>query len=263
MSELRIFTYLPNPRLWKSTIAARLCGVTIEIRGCSAKHLNRWLWDFDAHEMTTGEQETMARFKRSARKGFSGDLFKTDSFLLAQPFGTVPTAFSPDEHIGIFESNSIMRAVARLGQDRFPLYGSTPYEASRIDGFLDVSLIFAQAVQAYLLNLSSDNHARAKEAFDVYGEGIERALSSGRPFLVGDQLSLADICFVAELALFLNEKRRIADLHHLEPILSADSEKRFPRLFDHFYTLCRHQAFSPDLAPHLESLSLSRPQSRG
>ena len=27
MSELRIFSYLPNPRIWKATIAARLCGV--------------------------------------------------------------------------------------------------------------------------------------------------------------------------------------------------------------------------------------------
>jgi glutathione S-transferase len=50
-------------------------------------------------------------------------LFKTDAFLQAHPFGTVPAAFSPDGRIGIFESNSIMRAVARLGHERFALYG--------------------------------------------------------------------------------------------------------------------------------------------
>ena len=33
MSQLRIFSYLPNPRIWKATIAARLCGVEIEVRG--------------------------------------------------------------------------------------------------------------------------------------------------------------------------------------------------------------------------------------
>src|SRR6266851_2467649 len=33
MSELRIFSYLPNPRIWKATIAARLPGVEVEVRG--------------------------------------------------------------------------------------------------------------------------------------------------------------------------------------------------------------------------------------
>ena len=28
MSELRIFSYLPNPRIWKATIAARCAGST-------------------------------------------------------------------------------------------------------------------------------------------------------------------------------------------------------------------------------------------
>ena len=33
MVALRIFSYLPNPRIWKATIAARLCGVEVEVRG--------------------------------------------------------------------------------------------------------------------------------------------------------------------------------------------------------------------------------------
>jgi len=35
MSDLRIFSYLPNPRIWKATIAARLTRVALEIRGAS------------------------------------------------------------------------------------------------------------------------------------------------------------------------------------------------------------------------------------
>lgn len=35
---LRIFSYLPNPRIWKATIAARLCGITIDIRGLHPMH---------------------------------------------------------------------------------------------------------------------------------------------------------------------------------------------------------------------------------
>ena len=33
MSDLRIFSYLPNPRVSKATIAARLTGVDVEVRG--------------------------------------------------------------------------------------------------------------------------------------------------------------------------------------------------------------------------------------
>ena len=49
--------------------------------------------------------------------GFRGAaLHKTSAFMDANPFGTVPVAFSPDGKIGIFESDSIMRGVAPLGE---------------------------------------------------------------------------------------------------------------------------------------------------
>jgi glutathione S-transferase len=86
---------------------------------------------------------------------------------------TVPAAFSPDGSVGIFESNSIMRAVARLGETKVPLYGRDPYEASRIDSFLDASLAFARDSQIYLLALGSkamsvEIHSRAHNAFGAY-----------------------------------------------------------------------------------------------
>src|SRR5262249_32201610 len=146
----------------------------------------------------------------------------------AQPFGNVPAAFGPDGKIGIFESNSIMRAVARLGETTFPLYGRDAYEASRIDGFLDVSLVFARDSQIYLLALSGGTvdaaiHARTKEAFAIYASGLEQALSSRRNTLVGDGITIAEICFAAELALFMNEHMRAQQLSErgLERILHA------------------------------------------
>jgi hypothetical protein len=152
MTKLRIFSYLPNPRVWKATIAARFCGVELEIRGAPARELKGWLWDYDARPLAEGEGD--ASIARTGRTGLTGaQLFKTDAFLEAQPFGNVPAAFAPDGKTGIFESNSIMRAVARLGQSRFPLYGRDAFEASRIDSFLDVSLIFARDSQIYLLSL--------------------------------------------------------------------------------------------------------------
>src|SRR5580704_15369350 len=160
MVALRIFSYLPNPRIWKATITARLCGVEIEVRGASPRELSQWLRDFDARPIAEVPRETLASAARTGRIGFADQrLFKTDAFLEAHPFGTVPAAFSPDGHTGIFESNSIMRTVARLGGERFPLYGRDPYESSRIDSFLDVSLVFARDAQIYLLALRGETIA--------------------------------------------------------------------------------------------------------
>ena len=108
MTQLRIFSYLPNPRIWKATIAARLAGVDIEVRGASPKELRSWLWDFDAHPIIFGDKAGSGEVRGHA--GFKGQLHKTEAFLDAHPFGTAPAAFSPDGSVGIFESNSIMRA---------------------------------------------------------------------------------------------------------------------------------------------------------
>src|SRR5215470_3281565 len=170
MSQLRIFSYLPNPRIWKATIAARLCGVEVEVRGSTPKDLQSWLWDFDARPLSDDEPATSGEV-RVGTVGFRGTrLRKTVAFMDAHPFGTVPAAFSPDGKVGIFESNSIMRAVARLGESRFPLYGRGPYEASRVDSFLDASLVFARDSQVYLLALldgtvSGEIQASARQAF--------------------------------------------------------------------------------------------------
>jgi glutathione S-transferase len=155
--------------------------------------LRDWLWDYDARPLAQGEHESLSSLARTVRVGLTGaQLFKTDAFLEAQPFGNVPAAFGPDRTTGIFESNSIMRAVARLGEAGFPLYGRDAYEASRIDSFLDVSLVFARDSQIYFLALSDGTvdaavHARARAAFAIYASGLEPALSPRRDPLEGDE----------------------------------------------------------------------------
>jgi elongation factor 1-gamma len=267
MSELRIFSYLPNPRIWKATIAARLCGVEVEVRGVSPKELQNWLWDFDARPLSDNELAEPADIQ-VGKVGFSGTrLHKTSAFLDAHPFGAVPAAFSPDGRIGIFESNSIMRAVARLGESEFPLYGGDAYEASRIDSFLDASLVFARDAQMYLLSLmngtvSTEIHARAREGFAVYADGINQALTPNREYLVGDTITLADICFVAELCLFFNEKKSVEVLkkHGLVPILHAQVDAEFPRAFTHLARLRQHPAFAPDVEPYLAKFETASTQ---
>jgi glutathione S-transferase len=257
MSQLRIFSYLPNPRIWKATIAARLCDVNVEVRGSTPKELQSWLWDFDARPLSSEDQPRLGD-GAAGKVGFKGTLHKTGAFMEAHPFGTVPAAFSPDGKVGIFESNSIMRAVARLGESSFPLYGRGPYEASRVDSFLDASLVFARDSQIYLLALMSgsatpENHSRMRDGFRIYAAGINQALMPDREFLVGDGVTLADICFVAELSLFFNEKLRVEALKksRLEPILNTAVEAEFPRAFAHLARLRKHPAFAPDVEPYL------------
>ena len=265
MAALRIFSYLPNPRIWKATIAARLCGVEVEVRGASPAELSKWLWDFDARPIADVAPDVLAAAERTGRIGFSDrTLYKTAAFLETQPFGTVPAAFSPDGRTGIFESNSIMRAVARLGEASFPLYGRSVYESARIDGFLDASLAFARDGQIYLLALrdgavSRELYGRVKDSFVTYLSGIEQALAPQRSFLVGDNITLADICFVAELCLFHNERARRSALEAAGfPLLLAhDFVATYPRSAGHFHGLLAHPAFAPDVSGYLEKIERS------
>jgi len=262
MADLRIFSYLPNPRLWKASIAARLCDVELDIRGAKPRELAHWLWDFDARPLNDADRAAGAGTAREARTGFAGRLHKTEAFLDAHPFGTVPAAYSPDGAVGIFESNSIMRAVARLGADRCSLYGGNAYEAARIDSFLDVSLVFARDSQIYLLALGRDAvtpeiHASAATAYGTWMTGLERALAPDRAWLVGESVSLADICFVAELSLFSRE-RSFADALAalaLQLIHGHDADQRYPNVMAHYHRLCAEPAFAPDVGPYLEKLN--------
>ncbi|MGQ0618440.1 MAG: glutathione S-transferase family protein [Panacagrimonas sp.] len=259
---LRIVSYLPNPRIWKATIAARLCGVEVEVRGASPQELADWLWDFDARPLSPEEKLAAAGLQRTARTGFGGRLFKTDAFLAAHPFGTVPAAFSPDGRVGIFESNSIMRGVARLGADRFALYGHDAYSASRIDSFLDASLVFARDTQHYILALragliATELHAQTQQALGAWLAAIERALVQTGDWIVEAGLSLADICFACELALLHNEHlhRRLLEQNGLEPILGPALRTGYPAAMKHFDKLCAHAAFEPDMAPFLRRIA--------
>ncbi len=145
--------------------------------------------------------------------------------------------------------------------ERVPLYGRDAYEASRIDSFLDASLVFARDAQHYLLALGDESfpehvHARAAEAFAVYIAGIEQGLTARRAWLVGEQITLADICFVAELCLFSNERLRRPTLEKrgLAPILSDGWEQAHPGASGHFRRLAKHPAFAPDVGPYLAKL---------
>lgn len=264
-SDLRIFSYLPNPRVWKATIAARLSGVDVKVVGAPAGELVDWLWDFDARPMNDADRESMRELQRPARRGLADAmLHKTDAFLDAHPFGTVPAGFSPDGTIGVFESNSIMRLVARLSDGPVKLYGNEPYESSRVDSFLDASLAFSHDVQRYILALRSGRidaqlHGWVAKALDGYLSGIDHALKPDRSYLVGNAMTLADICFVCDLAVFANERSytSVLSLAGLEAIAHAGLASTYPLAFLHFSTLCLDPAFEPDLVSYREMLGVA------
>ena len=127
---------------------------------------------------------------------------------------------------------------------------------------LDASLVFARDVQVYLLKLAAgeikaSTHERARAARDGYLGGIEQTLTPSRPFLVCESLTLADICFAAELALLSAERvqRKLLDEAALPPLYGDDLCTTHPRATSHFDRLCAHPAFEPDLGRYLAKLA--------
>ncbi len=256
---LRIFSYLPNPRIWKSLITARIAGLTVDVVGAPGGELGGWLWDFEPRPLAEGDRDN-PEYQVQGRTGFKSTLYKTPAFRSAHPYGTVPAGFSPDGATGVFESNSIMRAVARQADPALGLYGTDVWSASRVDSFLDVALVFARDSQVYLLSfgdrsVSDDIHARAQAGFDTWLGGVESALTESK-YLVGDGLTIADVCFACEVTLFSRERAALWQLAQIgkEPVMT-DWETRYPKSAAHYSALAEHEAFAPDMRGYLDKLS--------
>ena len=206
-NKIRIFTYLPSPRIWKALIVADLTNIKLDLRADKPKNLSGWLWDFDARPLKEISHEDKVLVKGT--KGFSNTLFKTKKFLSLNPFGNVPVAFNSKGTIGVFESNSILRLFARVGKNELNLYGKNDYIRSRVDSFLDSSLVFGTLNQPYLLALSSNKPLIkttikvAEKAYKTYMHGIETSLMLNKTtFLISNNMTIADICFFGEFFQF-------------------------------------------------------------
>jgi len=267
---LRIFSYLPNPRVWKATIAARIADVTVETLGAKPAELANWLWDFDAKPLSDADREELKHFARVGRRGFSSTLYKSDEFLRTQPFATVPCAFSPDGKTGIYESNSILRAVARSAPDA-GLYGSDGYSASRIDSFLDADLIFAREAQVYLLALQSESldeatYQRMRDAYEFFLNGVNNALVHS-DYLASDRLSIGDIAFLCDFSQFQRElyftpalkklglKPISAELaQSLHPAFNDERNTHFPEVPGYLSRMLALPPIAEDLGPYVDDL---------
>ena len=171
----------------------------------------------------------------------------------AHPYGTVPAAFSPDGEIGVFESNSILRATVRASMQDHGLYGRTEFEASRVDSFLDAGLVFGREAQVYLLGLNditTETHARMAAAYEFYVSGIDEALKH-QDYVATNELTIADIAYVCDTGQFLRERRSEEALlkNGFQPI-SLGFEDDYPRAYRHLTSL----AARPEFANHLGRL---------
>ena len=59
-SVLKIFSYLPNPRVWKALIAGKVSGVEVQVIGDKHSELGKWLWVTSPREL-----EEEANIKRT------------------------------------------------------------------------------------------------------------------------------------------------------------------------------------------------------
>jgi glutathione S-transferase len=107
--------------------------------------------------------------------------------------------------------------------------------------------------------MSSELYNRMKVSFAAYLSGIEQALAPQRAFLVGDDVTLADICFVTELCLFHNERARssVLDAAGFPLLLDSEFVKTYPRSAAHFQGLQVHPAVVPDVAGYLDKIEAS------
>lgn len=123
MFDFKIFFYFFNFRFYKVMIVVCFLGVEIEIVGVKFLELGNWFWDFDVCEFFDDDKIELVCFEWIVVVGFSGLLFKIDSFFEVYFFGVVLVGFFGDGNVGIFELNLIFCVVVCCGLKEYGLLG--------------------------------------------------------------------------------------------------------------------------------------------
>ena len=167
----------------------------------------------------------------------------------------MPAAFGGEEKIGIFESNSILREVARLSEHKTLYGGDDIHIKSRIDSFLDANLVFSREFQVYILELEDLNeytHARTSAAYRFYLDGVEASLSKNK-YLVEGNLTIADISFVCEFSQFLREGHYESEIRKKGlDLISKDFKEDYPLSFNHLFRLSAKEEFASVMGTYLD-----------
>eukprot|EP01098_Paradermamoeba_levis_P016115 TRINITY_DN84_c0_g1_i1.p1 TRINITY_DN84_c0_g1~~TRINITY_DN84_c0_g1_i1.p1 ORF type:complete len:448 (-),score=187.20 TRINITY_DN84_c0_g1_i1:93-1364(-) len=197
---MKIYSYAQNPKVYKALVAAQYVGQTIE-----------------TPEFNFGVDN------------------KTPEFLKKNPLGKVPV-LETDDGQTIWESNAIARYVARLNPN-VRLYGANAYESALVDQWVDFTVgeielpaySWLLPIEGYIPN----NPVATSKAI----QDIRKVLSilnnhlANRTFLVGERVTLADICVALSL------------LKLYELVLDPGFRKPFPNTNRWFLTLVNQPQF--------------------
>ena len=131
---------------------------------------------------------------------------RTPEYLAIHPLGHVPAFVDGD--VKLFESGAIIAYLA----DKYPDKGLAPPLGSRERGPYYQWMFFAQAtmeppladVFQHVVRLPDDQKdarsvERAKQRWAEVAAVVDRALADGRPYLLGDRFSAADIMVTSGL----------------------------------------------------------------
>jgi elongation factor 1-gamma len=159
---------------------------------------------------------------------------KTPEFLAKSPLGKVPVLDTPAG--SIFESNAIARYVARVRRDT-ELYGATFFESALIDSWIDfctheLELPATMWLYPVIGYMPYNPNATDKSKLDV-----ARALATldahllTKTFLVGEQMSLADITVASAL------------VYPMKLLMDAKFRKPYPNVCRWFDTCVNQPEF--------------------
>jgi elongation factor 1-gamma len=168
MTSYKIYTYPNNPRVHKSLIAAKYAGVQIETPAFN----------------------------------FPQDL-SSKEFLAKNPLGKVPVLETPQG--SIFESNAILRYVARKDKREHGLYGANDYESGLVDQWIDFSVnevelplnVWIYPVLGWM-QFDHDATEKAKQDVQKALNVLNQHLLS-HTYLVGESITIADIALALTL----------------------------------------------------------------
>ena len=173
------FPHVLNARVAKSKIAGALGGVQVDI------------------ESAESAQADMALYKQNC-----------------QPLGASPVLQTEQGYI--FESNAILRHIARSAKGA-NLYGTTDFEASQVDGWLDYvtseidpSNFPFLAVKFGFMTMDEEKTAECTKTVLAALEGINLWLEP-RTFLVGERITIADVAIFVAVDGFLRNAGAAAE----------------------------------------------------
>lgn len=169
---------------------------------------------------------------------------KTEAYLKVHPLGKAPSIETPEGNF--YESNAIARYIAR--KNRPELLGESLIEQAQVDQYLDtIRQDLAPLLRVGYKVFGWEFIRGTQEEFIVEVKNLVKALKfidahlSGRKFLVGEKLTLADVILVCDLNLAFR-------------YLFLDAErKELPNLTQYFYEIVKIQEFKNVLGVFVEN----------